>query len=87
MKKTLSTLTFIAAAAMSVGAQTFKEWQDPQVNAVNRLPMHSAYFAFENNEAAKKADKTLSTNFMSLNGPWKFNWVKDLNSRPKDFWR
>ncbi|MBD5362915.1 MAG: DUF4981 domain-containing protein [Bacteroides sp.] len=87
MKKTLSALTFIAAAAMSVGAQTFKEWQGPQVNAVNRLPMHSAYFAFENDEAAKKSDKTLSANFMSLNGPWKFNWVKDLNSRPKDFWR
>ena len=22
-------------------AQTFKEWQDPEINAVNRAPMHT----------------------------------------------
>ena len=77
----------LAAAAMSAFGQTFDEWKDPQVNAVNRLPMHSSYFAYENENAAAKGDKTLSANFMSLNGPWKFNWVRDLKSRPTDFWR
>ena len=24
---------------------------------------------------------------MSLNGPWKFNWVRNLDSRPTDFWK
>ena len=28
-------------------AQTFKEWQDPEINAVNRAPMHTNFFAYE----------------------------------------
>ncbi|MDE6264471.1 MAG: hypothetical protein K2M11_04920, partial [Paramuribaculum sp.] len=76
-----------AAVAVSAGAQTFKEWQDPLVNSVNRQPMHSAYFAYENSDAAKAAVKENSSNFMSMNGPWKFNWVKDQTSRPTDFYR
>lgn len=24
---------------------------------------------------------------MTLNGTWKFNWVKDADSRPTDFWK
>lgn len=81
--------TVLAAAAVvaSAGAQTFKEWQDPLVNSVNRQPMHSAYFAYENSDAAKAAVKENSSNFMSMNGPWKFNWVKDQTSRPTDFYR
>ena len=31
--------------ALGASAQTFKEWQDPNVNAVNRAPMHTHYFA------------------------------------------
>ena len=66
---------------------TFKEWQDPNVNSVNRLPMHTAYFAYENADAAAAGTKEKSSNFMSLNGPWKFNWVRNLDSRPTDFWK
>ncbi|MDE6265142.1 MAG: DUF4981 domain-containing protein, partial [Paramuribaculum sp.] len=33
------------------------------------------------------AVKENSSNFMSMNGPWKFNWVKDQTSRPTDFSR
>lgn len=86
MKKVFAAMLMTATAA-TVGGQTFKEWQDPEVNAVNRRPMHTAFFAYENPAAAKQGDKTLSANFMSLNGPWKFNWVKDVKSRPTDFWR
>ncbi len=87
MKNRVLVSLTLAAAAVSALGQTFNEWKDPQVNAVNRLPMHSSYFAYENESAAAKGDKTLSSNFMSLNGPWKFNWVRDLKSRPTDFWR
>ena len=75
------------ACAAGMSAQTFKEWQDPLVNSVNRLPMHTAYFAYETPKAAVDGVKEKSVNFMSLNGPWKFNWVKDAGSRPTDFWR
>lgn len=75
-------LTFAAASA-----QTFNEWRDPNVNAVNRAEMHTNYFAYESAEAAQRGDKTLSDNFMSLNGTWKFNWVRNSDARPTDFFR
>lgn len=75
-----------AALAITANAQSFKEWQDPGINAVNRAPMHTNYFAYESTEAAIKNDRETSTNFMTLNGMWKFNWVENADARPIDFW-
>lgn len=83
--------TFVALALLSAGLwaspQSMTEWRDPEVNSVNRMPMRSAYFAFENKDVAKAGDKAASENFLNLNGTWKFNWVKDAGQRPTDFWR
>lgn len=86
MKHLLLTGMF-SALSMLASAQTFKEWQDPNVNEVNRAPMHAYYFAYESEAAAQKAVKENSGNFMSLNGDWKFNWVKNADERPMDFWK
>ena len=85
MKKHILT-SLLAWMTLTLGAQTFQEWKDPRINAVNRAPMHANYFAYESAEAAKKGIKENSANFMTLNGTWKFNWVKDADSRPTDFW-
>ncbi len=63
------------------------EWQDPTVNQVNRAPMHTNYFAYETADAAMKGCKESSVNFMTLNGTWNFNWVKDSDMRPTDFYK
>lgn len=63
------------------------EWKNPEINAVNRAPMHTNYFAYSSSEEAAKADKENSSNFMTLNGIWKFNWVKNADARPTDFYR
>ena len=68
----------------ALSAQTFKEWRDPQINAVNRADIHSSYFAFENEASAKSSVKEMSSNFLSLNGLWKFMWVQDADKRPTD---
>ncbi len=86
MKKHLITGLF-AALALSASAQSFKEWIDPEVNAVNRAPMHTNYFAYESADAATRGVKEQSSRFMTLNGTWKFFWVKDADARPTDFWR
>ena len=86
MKKHILT-SLLTMMTLSMGAQSFQEWKDPKVNAVNRAPMHTNYFAYESDHAAKKGIKENSTNFMTLNGTWKFNWVKDADSRPTDFWK
>lgn len=86
MKKHILT-SLLTMMTLSMGAQSFQEWKDPKVNAVNRAPMHTNYFAYESDHAAKKGIKENSANFMTLNGTWKFNWVKDADFRPTDFWK
>lgn len=71
----------------SVMAQTFTEWQDASVNQINRAPMRSSYFAYENEPLALHGVKENSENFMSLHGKWKFSWVKDATDRPVDFFK
>ena len=87
MKKQVFLGILGACSTLAVPAQTFKEWQDPEINAVNRAPMHTNFFAYENTEAATRAVKEKSSNFMSLNGTWKFFWVKNADARPTDFWK
>lgn len=85
MKKQIIT-AMLTAVAITVGAQS-NEWQNPAINAVNRAPMHTNYFAYESLDAAKSGVKENSSNFMTLNGTWRFNWVRDAESRPTDFWK
>lgn len=85
------TLTsFAAKEKVATSAQlvpTFTEWHDLQVNEVNRLKLHTNYFAYENEVAAKAGNMAKSANFLSLHGAWKFNWVKDADKRPTDFYK
>ena len=85
MRKTLSLLLLLAGSFVS--AQTFTEWQDPAVNSVNRLTMHSHYFAYESAAAASAGVPEESANYLTLHGLWKFDWVADADSRPTGFWR
>jgi len=80
-------LTFaLSALCLTLNAQK-NEWQDPQVNAVNRLPMHTHFFAYENQMRADRGEMEESSNFMTLNGTWKFHWVNDADHRPTDFYQ
>ncbi len=88
MNKRFLLLPMGLALGLAAFAQTFNEWRDPEVNAVNRSPMRAAHFAYSANEDALKAqDAKSSKNYLSLNGTWKFNWVNDAQQRPVDFWR
>ena len=78
---------FLAALAVTAGAQSFNEWLDPEINAVNRAPMHADYFAYESVDKALAGEKEESENFMSINGNWKFFWVENADMRPIDFWK
>ena len=77
----------LLGCAVPTMAQTFQEWQDPGVNEVNREPMHTAYFAYPDEAAALEGVKENQKNYLSLNGVWKFHWVKDADERPTDFFR
>ncbi len=76
---------FSMLTASALGIAQSNEWQNPKVNEINRLPMHSHYFAYENEAMASAGQRESSVNYLSLNGMWKFNWVVDAESRPTDF--
>lgn len=74
-----------------------QQCQNLDINEVNRLPVHADFFAFESTDAARRAwtvgtkgdtrwDKTSSERYLSMNGQWKFNWVKDATDRPRDYY-
>lgn len=85
MKKQIFT-SYLVMLGMVAMAQS-DEWQNPEVNSVNRAPMHTNYFAYESEELAQEAIKENSSNYMTLNGAWKFNWVRNADARPLDFFR
>ena len=70
-----------------VAAPTMTEIDDMDVNNVNRLPVHTTFFAYENEALALKGDMTKSSRFLSLHGNWKFNWVANRDERPADFYK
>ncbi|MBQ5529447.1 MAG: hypothetical protein IIT99_03240, partial [Bacteroidales bacterium] len=70
MKKSLLLSLLLTALALPGFSQTFTEWQDPHVNAINRLPMHSTFLADE-------------AGCISLAGDWDFLWVRSANQRPE----
>ena len=73
-------------ASASTSAAT-EYWKDPKINAVNRAPMHTNFFAYKDAKEAKLMRKEVSQNYLSLNGNWKFNWVKNSDQRPLDFYK
>jgi beta-galactosidase len=82
----LSMLAMSYTANAAVGP-TFTEWNDQLVNEVNRFKLHTHFFAYENVDKALKGDMTLSSNFLSLHGDWKFKWVENADQRPTDFFK
>ena len=83
MKKLILSLTCLAW--MGAGAQKQPAWLDPNVNQQNREERRADFFAFENEELARQNDKMKSGRYLSMEGKWKFCFVKDHQDAPKDF--
>ena len=65
--------------AANLFAQTVNDWENPDVNGINKERPHSYSFLTD-----KKAE---NPNILSLNGIWKFRYSPDPQSRPVDFFQ
>lgn len=83
IKPGLSLLCFLMVTSFLNG----EEWNDATKNEVNRAVMHTDFFAYESKELAQKGIRQKSANFMSMDGKWKFYWVKDADQRPRNFYK
>ncbi len=61
------------------------EWENPEIFNINREAPKAHFIRYSNLEKAKSEDNTDNLNRISLNGKWKFNWVKKPADRPADF--
>ena len=77
----------LAMLSISSGvvAQSESRWQNVNINQQNREPRRASFFAYENLDKAQNFDKKKSANYLSMEGMWKFNFVKDHNKRPANF--
>lgn len=86
-RKNLFLFLLLLFTMTAVHSQELPPWNDPSVNNINRKELTSDFFAFESVSLAEKNEKTASNRFLSLEGNWKFHWVKNANERPLDFFR
>uniref|UniRef100_UPI0039A53CAC glycoside hydrolase family 2 TIM barrel-domain containing protein n=1 Tax=Ornithobacterium rhinotracheale TaxID=28251 RepID=UPI0039A53CAC len=68
-------------------APTGKEWQSEQELSLNKEQPRAYFFSFDSEENARKVLPENSSFWKSLNGNWKFHWVKTPEERPKDFFK
>lgn len=71
-----------------------ENWENEKIFEVNKLAAHSLYVPFASVEGLKADptynapwEKTHSELWKSLDGNWKFNWVKQPSERPVDFYK
>ena len=79
-------LMVLALGTATVTADNAPEWRNPKVNQQNREPRHANFFAFENEELAKVGQKAASSRYLSMEGMWRFQFVKNHQDAPKGFW-
>ncbi|MBW8040419.1 MAG: DUF4981 domain-containing protein [Planctomycetes bacterium] len=63
------------------------DWENPEVIGINKEPGHCTVIPYPDTRLALKADRTASPFYKSLNGNWKFHWVRKPADRPINFYK
>lgn len=64
-----------------------REIEDEQVMGVNKIPYHSTLIPYGSLTEALAARRDKSSFARSLNGAWKYHWVKRPEERPEEFYK
>ncbi len=87
MTRSYLLILFSFFAALSVSAETAPEWRNPSVNQQNREARRANFFAYESESLAMKGDKSSSSRYLSMEGMWRFHFVKNHQDAPTAFFR
>ncbi|WP_313806585.1 glycoside hydrolase family 2 TIM barrel-domain containing protein [Sphingobium sp.] len=63
------------------------DWENPAVNAINRLPARASGFPFEDRAKALAGRMQDSSRYLPLDGDWHFSFSESADARPLNFWR
>ena len=75
------------SCANSTSQQKQNLHSDHLVFGINKLMPHADFIAYESDSLAALAEPLQSGRFLSLNGHWKFQWVRSPHQRIEDFFR
>ncbi len=78
---------FISVIIFGLSQQAINDWENPSVLEKNRRAPHATLTAFPDTISALSGDPHVSPFVLSLNGTWKFRWVKSPADRIVDFYR
>ncbi|MDO5104297.1 glycoside hydrolase family 2 TIM barrel-domain containing protein [Capnocytophaga sp.] len=66
---------------------TGKEWESVEELSLNKEQPKAYFFSFADTESARKVLPENAKYHLSLDGNWKFHWVKTPEERPKEFYK
>lgn len=88
MRRTTSLFLLALAAAVTSGrAGTTPEWQSQYAIGLNKLSPHAYVWPYASGNDVTACKHEASPYYRSLNGTWKFHWVKNPDNRPAGFYK
>lgn len=84
-KKCIGIIGAIIICISFVSAQ-HPDWENEKMIGRNKEQGHATYVPFADADQALKGVAEASPLYRSLNGDWKFNWVKQPSERPVKFY-
>lgn len=85
MKKIL-VISLLILISLKISAQTVNNWENPEVFRINNEPAHASLLPYTNMASALTFNRASSDLYQSLNGTWKFRYVKNPLETPSDFY-
>ncbi|HDS84917.1 MAG TPA: hypothetical protein ENN97_06980, partial [Phycisphaerales bacterium] len=94
----MSVLLMLVGCCLMSSVWAAPDWEDETIIGINKEPARASGLSFGSVRAALAglqwstpqelvAKRYASDYFQSLNGDWKFHWVKHPDERPVDFYR
>ncbi|MCJ7693238.1 MAG: hypothetical protein MUO22_07465, partial [Sedimentisphaerales bacterium] len=81
---TIGLLVMLLTAGQALAAN---DWENPEMIGRNKEAAHCTLMPYADTETALQGTKEASPFYKSLNGAWKFNWVRKPADRPKEFYK
>ena len=86
IKKAFQSMLAALVALPLAAQQPQVEWQDQNAIGLNKLTPHTYVWPYASAEDVANGNYENSPYYMSLNGKWKFHWVKNPDNRPLNFY-
>ncbi|MCK9508326.1 MAG: DUF4981 domain-containing protein [Pigmentiphaga sp.] len=85
MKRIIFSIVVVISSVALYGVRL--EWQNQYAMGLNKIDPHAYVLPIEGESALREGDYSASEYYLSLNGEWKFNWVRNPEKRPKYFYK